>query len=241
MKYAIIAAGEGARMVDEGVATPKPLICLNGEPMIDRLIRLFAANDASSVSIIINEEMEDVFDHVMNTKYAIPLHVIRKSTPSSMHSFYELSHTLEGERFCLTTVDTVFIEEEFSSFIGAFSQCTADGLFAVTNYMDDEKPLYVKTDDNMTIQGFHDTNVTGAHFVSGGIYCLKDKSIPVLKTAIEAGIYRMRNYQRQIIESGLTLQAWNFSKIIDVDHAKDILDAEKFLKGIDNQNIKVFE
>ena len=42
MDYAIIAAGEGSRLVQEGVTTPKPLIRLLGEPMIDRLIRLFS-------------------------------------------------------------------------------------------------------------------------------------------------------------------------------------------------------
>ena len=54
MTFAIIAAGEGSRLANEGVVTPKPLVRLNGEPMIDRLIRIFTANDASSVSIIVN-------------------------------------------------------------------------------------------------------------------------------------------------------------------------------------------
>ena len=41
MKYAIIAAGEGSRLASEGVEKPKPLVCINGEPLIDRLIRIF--------------------------------------------------------------------------------------------------------------------------------------------------------------------------------------------------------
>ncbi len=231
MKFAIIAAGEGSRLANEGVETPKPLVRLNGEPMIDRLIRIFAANNASSVSIIVNREMNEVYEHISNTKYAVPLHIIHKSTPSSMHSFYELSPTLENDRFCLTTVDTIFHEEEFSGYIHAFNKCDADGLLAVTGYIDDEKPLYVETNEKMAIQGFHDKDDHGCRYISGGIYCLDTNSLAVLKTSIEAGMSRMRNYQRQLVRNGLKLQAWPFSKIIDVDHPEDIRKAERFLKG----------
>ena len=37
MKFAIISAGEGSRLSQEGVALPKPLVQLNGVAMIDRL------------------------------------------------------------------------------------------------------------------------------------------------------------------------------------------------------------
>ena len=229
MKYAIIAAGEGSRLVNEGIATPKPLVLLNGEPMLDRLIRLFAANNASSVSLIINEEMSAVHEHILNTDYPTSVHIIRKSTFSSMHSFYELAYTLGDEKFCLTTVDTVFREDEFSLFIKAFNACTTDGLFGVTSYIDDEKPLYVETDEHRIIRGFHDEKVSGADEVSGGIYGLTYNSISILKMAIEAGISKMRNFQRQLIKNGLNIQAWHFSKIIDVDTPNDIIKAALFL------------
>ena len=40
MKYAIIAAGEGSRLAEEGVAEPKPLVRLGSECLIDRLLRI---------------------------------------------------------------------------------------------------------------------------------------------------------------------------------------------------------
>ena len=43
------------------------------------------------------------------------------------------------------------------------------------------------------------------------------------------GIERMRNFQRRLVQSGMKLKAYPFSKIIDIDHAKDIAKAEKFL------------
>lgn len=44
MKFAIISAGEGSRLSQEGVALPKPLVQLNGVAMIDRLIQIFVRN-----------------------------------------------------------------------------------------------------------------------------------------------------------------------------------------------------
>jgi len=232
MKFAIIAAGDGSRLANEGVAIPKPLVRINNEPMIDRLIRIFIANNASSISIIVNKEMDEVYEHVCNLKPSVPLHIIHKSTPSSMHSFYELSHTLGNDRFCLTTVDTIFREDEFAQYINSFIKSETDGLMAVTSYIDDEKPLYVETGDNMIIKGFHDENTHRFGYISGGIYCLNEKSIPVLISSIEEKMSRMRNYQRKLVERGLNLQAWQFSKIIDVDHREDIGKAESFLRTI---------
>jgi NDP-sugar pyrophosphorylase family protein len=147
-----------------------------------------------------------------------------------MHSFFELSRFLEGERFCLTTVDTIFREDEFADYIKAFKASSEDGLMAVTDYIDDEKPLYISTTEDMTIKGFLDSNTDDCKYISGGIYCLGPKAIDTLKGCMEKGMSRMRNFQRQLVSDGLHLKAYRFGKILDVDHAGDILKAEEFLK-----------
>lgn len=232
MNYAIIAAGEGSRLIREGIKKPKPLVELNGVSLIDRLIEIFGRNNTESLSIIINEEMTDVREHLEKKTFAFPFHLVIQSTPSSMHSFFELSPFLKNGKFCLTTVDTIFKENEFTEFIQCFEQDNkSDGMMAVTSYIDDEKPLYISVDpENGLIRGFYDTEQKDANYISGGIYCLTPKTIPVLDTCLKEGISRMRNYQRQLIREGLQLKAYPFSKIIDVDHAGDIKTAEEFIK-----------
>lgn len=233
MDYAIIAAGEGSRLVQEGIKWPKPLVQLNGTTLIDRLINVFLKNDASSISIIINEEMTEVQEYLRNLKLPVPFYLLVKSTPSSMHSFYELSHYLDGDSICLTTVDTIFKEEEFSGYIREFRKASQlDGLMAVTDFIDDEKPLYVDTDSDLMIRGFLDKQGEPAcTYISGGIYCLRRPGLKVLNNAIAQGMSRMRNYQRQLIAEGLKLKAYPFGKIVDVDHAEDIKKAEEFLNN----------
>jgi NDP-sugar pyrophosphorylase family protein len=230
MDYAIIAAGEGSRLVQEGVQTPKPLVCLHGVTLIDRLTGVFLNNGASSVSIIVNEEMTEVQAYLRTIRLPVPFHLHVQSTPSSMHSFYELSRYLRGDRFCLTTVDTIFRDDEFGRYIRAFADDHAlDGMMAVTDFVDDETPLYVQTDNDRMIHGFSDRPEDGSPYVSGGIYCLKRTGIDVLHKAMATGMSRMRNYQRMLVSEGLRLKAYPFSKIIDVDHAADIAEAERFL------------
>lgn len=231
MNYAIIAAGEGSRLVQEGVTLPKPLVKLNGVEMIRRLIDIFLKNNASSISIIVNEEMTQVQDYLTNLELGIPFNVVIKSTPSSMHSFFELRDFLRDGKFCLTTVDTIFKEDEFSKYIQTFiNDSDSDGMMAVTDFIDDEKPLYVDVSDRMAIKGFLDHS-DNCKYISGGIYGLTPKAIDTLEACLGSGQARMRNFQRQLVADNLQLKAYPFEKIVDVDHAGDIVKAEKFLNN----------
>ena len=236
MKYAIIAAGEGSRLAQEGITSPKPLVEVNGERLIDRLLRVFMANGASEVVVICNEQMTAVRNHLetISQRGDIPLKFIVKSTPSSMHSMWELSRWLHDEPFVLTTVDTVFREEEFDAFVQSFtglmSTGEADGLMGVTDYIDDEKPLYVSTDDDLWITAFLD-QCDHPRYVSGGIYGLSPRTLTTLGHCVARGEQRMRNYQRALLLDGCRLKAWPFSKVLDVDHVSDIQKAETFLQG----------
>lgn len=235
MNYAIIAAGEGSRLQQEGVPTPKPLVCLNGTPMIRRLIDIFLDCDADTISVIVNEQMTEVADYLRNLQAELPegkLKIVVKSTPSSMHSFYEVSHILPPGKFILTTVDTIFRPEDFREYSKAYAQAeNADGYMAVTSFIDDEKPLYIDVDEKMHITAFRDVPFPGVKYISGGIYGLNEKALTVLKECMDKGISRMRNFQRALVEAGLDLRAWPFPKIVDVDHQADIATAETFLKS----------
>lgn len=233
MTFAILAAGEGSRLAQEGVELPKPLVKIGGEAMIDRLIRIFHHCGAENIYIITNNLTPLTQEHLQRLQEKDPmLHLIVKTTPSSMHSFYELRQMMGNGKFCLTTVDTIFHEEEFKRYIQAWQNSDDDGMMAVTDYIDDEKPLYITTDEDLYITGFFDKEPEedGSQcFISGGIYGLDEKSFPVIDKCIAEGQSRMRNFQRQLVKEGLKLKAYPFSKILDVDHASDIEKAEEFL------------
>ena len=255
MKYAIIAAGEGSRLAEEGIAVPKPLVKVAGQCLVDRLIRVFMANDAEEIVVVCNDLTPFVDEHLRMIERdgfegkKIPLRHIVRTTPSSMHSFYEMSQFLKDSPFVLTTVDTIFRDEEFTDYIAAFKASladgSADGMMGVTDYVDDEKPLYVRATASPpalsrregagermgTITGFLDADPDGTcPYISGGIYGLTPKAIDTLNRCMAEGKSRMRNFQRGLIEDGLRFLAFPFSKVLDIDHAKDVEKAEEFLR-----------
>ncbi len=230
MKFAIIAAGEGSRLAQEGVSYPKPLVPLDGVPIIERLIRVFGRHNAESISIIINSRQPETLKLLEELRREFPINIVVKDTPGSMHSLYELSPLLRGGKFCLTTVDTIFREKDFQDYITTLEQDNGDGIMAVTPYIDDEKPLYVSTGDALRITGFHDSEQPGCHYISGGIYGLTEKALDTLERCMKEGKTRMRSFQRALIADGLRLKAHPIEKIIDIDHASDIAKAEKFIE-----------
>ncbi|MBM6992184.1 MAG: NDP-sugar synthase [Prevotella sp.] len=247
MKFAIIAAGEGLRLAAEGIQSPKPLVKVNGEHLIDRLIRIFMDCHASEIDVICNDLTLDVSEHLKEIAEnglcgkKIPLKYIVRTTPSSMHSFFELSSFLTDGPFVLTTVDTIFKEEEFGEYIAKFEQFVkdgGDGLMGVTDFIDDEKPLYVNTDAKMNITGFYDDNSNHCQYISGGIYGLTGSAIDTLKGCMDRGESRMRNFQRGLVTDGRKLKAYNFTKVLDIDHASDIQKAEDFINLNNHREVR---
>ena len=241
MKFAIIAAGDGSRLAQEGVTEPKPLVKVRGERLIDRLIRIFMENNATEIVVICNEQMFDVANHLKMIQakglngLPIPLRFVVKSTPSSMHSFYELRDFLRDEPFILTTVDTIFDESEFHDYVLSFQDKIAHGtaaLMGVTDYIDDEKPLYVGVDNVMRINGYYDNAQVDSRFISAGIYGLTASSLDILESCIEKAESRMRNFQRALVAAGLRMEAYPLTKVFDIDHIEDIRKADEGVKNL---------
>lgn len=229
MRFGIIAAGEGSRLRQEGITVVKPMVRICGEMMIDRLIRIARENEFESVNVIINEESAELKEHLEKGSFGIPVNLIVKSTPGSMYSFFELSALLKDSSFCLATADTIFDEHEFRRFlIAACSDEGKYGMLAVTDFVDDEKPLYVKISEDSIIEEFSDEK-DGCRFVTGGIYFFSPEIFRLKAEAEEKGIVHLRNFLRLAAGCGIRLAAYRFTKIIDVDHAADISEAERFL------------
>jgi len=243
MKFAIIAAGEGSRLATEGVTQPKPLIPLCGVPMIERLISIFHRCGAEEIIVAVNSTRPETHQYLLEFSEAnptIPLRIVVADTPSSMHTFAALAPYLQEAPFCLTTVDTIFQEEAFRAYLHATEQYLLDGYdgcMAVTDFVDDESPLYVAATSQFDITGFHDkiteapnSTLRESYFISGGIYTLSPKALTTLSRCMEEGQHRLRNFQRGLIADGLKLKAHLFDKILDIDHASDIAKAESFLQ-----------
>lgn len=229
MNLAIIGAGESTRLKAEGLKSSKHLIKINDEYLIERIIRIAKNNDTEKIYCIINSHEPDLKNYLLKTNFGIPLELVIKDTISSMHSLFELAPYLIDKPFCLATTDSVFYEREFSEFMKySISQTETDGVLAITKFIDDEKPLCVLINENNTILEFSDFK-EGYRWATGGIYYFKPNIFNEIESASAAGILRLRNFFRHLLNKGYLLRGFSFSKIIDVDHVSDIKKAEEFL------------
>ena len=236
MKLAIISAGEGSRLKSEGVALPKPLVKIANECMIDRIIRIASKVGVNSVHCILNENSKEVEAHLKKNIYSVPINIKIKTTLSSMHSLFELKEYLT-EPFLMATVDSIFKEEEYLEFV-EFAKAQNDfaAVLGITSFIDDEKPLCVNIDRHNRITAFSDEKKNHV-WATGGIYYFNPVIFSFKEIALNLKINRLRNYLKLLLQNGFPLLAYKFSKIIDVDHLKDIKAATKFLHRYENKLI----
>jgi len=229
MTLAIIAAGEGSRLKSEGMRVPKPLVEIGGIPMIDRIITIAADNGISDAVCIINEESLQVLSHIKSKNYTIPVQVKVNSTPSSLHTMYELKDFID-KPFLMGTVDSIFKPEEYSSFINYCRESkSTDVILGITDYIDDETPLCVEL-AGKNIISFHNERANHK-WATGGVYYFKPEVFTFAEKAIDSGIFRLRNLLNMLLNEGLNIEGYKFSKIIDVDHLNDLKAANDFLQN----------
>ncbi len=230
MKAGIIAAGEGSRLRSEGIALPKPLVPVNGVPLIERLICALERAGISEISIIVNEYSLDVRKFVEDKHFQVPIRFVVKTTPSSMHSLFALAPHLSDGQFLLSTVDAIFDEGELKGYLRhAQGRPESDGILAVTDFVDDESPLYAAVDASKRITGFSKTE--RSRWVTGGLYIFSPRVFQEIDPVLAAGVERLRNFLSHLVQKGYRIEAFPFSKMIDVDHLRDIQTAEELLRG----------
>lgn len=234
MEFAIIAAGQGSRLKNEGIELSKPLLPICGIAMIERLIRIFAKNGAARVHVIVNSVSVDLQNFLKTNDFGVPIHPYVFDTESSLHSLGELLQANPTWEECVvTTTDTIFSEREFANYITQFrSRKSADAYMGVTSFIDDESPLYIAMDEYHRIELFSDVKTQNTNLVSGGIYGLRIRAAQIAHEQIQLGQSRMRNYQRSLLEKSLVVEGHVFDKIVDVDHLSDQKQAEAYLMEI---------
>ncbi len=175
MRYAILAGGHGSRFVKEGVATPKPMIEVMGQPMIGRLVELLQNCGAETISIAANPRMEGFIPYLESLRAKYGNVVINPIiTENSYESLLAATNCLDG-KFIGMTVDTIFPLGEFRAYAKAVEEMAADeSVMGLTRYIDDESPLYARINSEGEIIDYRyggEPFAEGA-IVSAGLYGL---------------------------------------------------------------------
>ncbi len=230
MKAGIFAAGMGSRFVQAGWKEPKPLIKLQGKPLLGHVLeRLFQAG-IDEVELLLNEEtfFDPVEAYVNQLPEGFNVHISRKTTLSSYESFRFLMEQLGPPPFLLSTVDCIVPEDTLENFLRIRSYPSSCRLvLAITRFVHDEKPLWVERDEEGEVLGLGDS-VGKKEEVTAGLYLvLKELSTH----AAEGHFAALREFLGALVGNGGGIRTREFPMVLDIDRPADIRIAESLLQG----------
>ncbi|OFV88528.1 MAG: hypothetical protein A3J75_04275 [Acidobacteria bacterium RBG_16_68_9] len=231
MKAGLIAAGLGERLRQAGIDVPKPLVRVAGVPLIDRVLAAVAAVGISEVACILNEEADAVDAHCRRTVRNLTLHIIRRTTPSSMESLFTLAPHLQGGRFLLLTVDAVFGPAVLPTLLAA-AAChpDADGVLGLHDFVDDEKPLRLAVDTTQRVTRLG-PDAGDSPLITAGMYVFDPRVFQEVEAARAAKLTALRQFLGRLLAAGYHLYGVRVPKTVDVDRPEDIRVAEAFVRS----------
>lgn len=231
---AIIAAGRGERLRAASGGVPKPLVELDGQPLLVRQAHALANLGAVPVYAIINSETAAM---IRDRGIAMPhdLRIRVRDTANSMESLFALGERLEPGLFLLATVDAVVPRAELARFVEESRRKLEsnddqrfDAMLAVTRWRGDRKPLFadITKDGLITRLGGGET-----FLVTAGIYLLPASIFALVNDARRLGLDALRRFLAMLIERGVRLGAIEIEGAIDVDEASDLAAARTAIRS----------
>jgi NDP-sugar pyrophosphorylase family protein len=223
---AIIAAGEGRRLREGGVVIPKPLVPVGGVPLLETVIRNFLDAGITSLVAIVNEDNAACRDWVNARFPRAGIHVIVRTTASSLESFRVVREAAGPGRLLVSTVDAWCAPAEFARFAGrAAARPREATVLGLTRFVADERPLWARVDPDGRIRA-----IGGEHgdAVTAGLYLVPDRVRRLVPTP---GLARLRDFLDWLLGIGEPMFGELMGTVVDVDRPEDVALAEALLAG----------
>ena len=228
MKAGIFAAGTGSRFLQAGWKEPKPMVRINGKPLVSYLLDNLFQVGVERVEILLNGEprFDAVEDYLRHLPEASRIGISRKTTASSYESFVFVMNRLGPPPFLMTTVDTISSRQELRALLDLEPyppQCSL--VLAVTDFQGDTKPLWVEWSREGRIRRIGESSAT-RDVVTAGLYLVL-RELP--KPAPETPVAALRDYLEFVVDLQSCVWGRKFNMALDIDCPEDVRLAESLL------------
>ncbi|MDH3726814.1 MAG: NDP-sugar synthase [Myxococcales bacterium] len=248
LRAGIIAAGWGERLRTNGsdYRMPKALPEAGGRPLIEHVLGSLRDANPEEVVVIVNEASGAVKDYVSGLDTPFPIRWITKTTPSSMHSFLHVLEALANAGpgpFLISTVDTISSMGTFSAFARRASAIDdADVVLALTDHIDDEKPLMADLRGDDLDVGRHGANADyrilalgeksdiQSCYATAGYYWVHPRVLREANRIRSQEQPALRKFFGHLQDEGYRLYGLPMPDSVDVDRPQDVEAAERLLR-----------
>lgn len=230
MEAIILAGGEGRRLRDDGIAVPKAMVAVGGQPLLLRLRDTLAGLGFDAITALVRRGALDAADR--DRWSAIPgFRIVVCETASSLHTLAQgLEATGPGPTFC-AMVDTVMREADWRRLVATSARHLDDGAdasVAVTPFVDDERPLFVWRRKDGSVERFAEQPGVPV-LVTGGVYALSSRVRSLVPRVLGLGTARLRGFLAWLVEHGYRVETTEIAHIVDLDRGRDLALAEAWL------------
>jgi NDP-sugar pyrophosphorylase family protein len=230
-KAGILAAGDGTRL--RSISLYKPIVQINNISMLELTLKNLHFKNFENIAIIFNESEKNMDLALMPSLKNLQIDYFFKSTISSMHSLYEIAKRLKlkaDEHFFVSMVDSIVKPTDAENFHLFCRSLKADeSAIMVTTYIDDEKPLTLKTNIEGYVTEFQCKETDGV-LITSGVYYFSEHVIPLLEKLMSSDQTKMRTFLTELVLEKHKIKVFQVSKTLDIDRPNDIKNAENFLK-----------
>ncbi|MFC1511912.1 NDP-sugar synthase [Candidatus Latescibacterota bacterium] len=153
MKGVILAAGKGTRMKDITRALPKPMIALQGRPMLEHIVTAVRDAGVTDIGLVVGYKKEIIASYFgEGTSFGVSLTYLEQTSPNGTGAAFHLAREFAaGDAVFLTFGDVMTPPENYRGIIDYFDETRCDALLGL-NRVDDPyqgAAVYLDGDDNI--------------------------------------------------------------------------------------------
>jgi len=240
MKVIVPMAGRGSRFADKGFQTPKPLIEVNGQPMVLRALKSIEEMEVSEIIFVLLRDHEEHFQasELIRRHVCHPLSFIYldEITEGQLCTVMAAKEKFEGKEDLLIIASDTYVESSLATDIRQNrSHCA--GLISVMN-MPGDRWSFVKTDaggkavEVAEKNRISDLASTGIYYFSNGKQFLRYASEIIDNHEKTRGEYYVIPVYQKMINDGLTIKVSHATSMWDMGTPEVKKAYENYLKGI---------
>jgi len=176
----IMAGGRGKRLIPLTDNCPKPMLPLQGKPILEHLIERAKADGFWKVILSVNYLSQQIINHFQDgSLFDIQINYIHENKPLGTAGSLSLLNKETLKYPIVVTNGDVLTNVSYSDLLSALYDSQSDGIMAV-RLQEWQNPFGVVRSEGTQLVGLEE-KPTYRHQVNAGIYALKPKLISMLK------------------------------------------------------------
>lgn len=215
----VLAAGLGSRLRPLTELYAKPLLPIDGRPVLAMLLRELAAAGAPHVTVVTGHLAEQVEGFVGDgSGWGLSLSTARQARPDGSADAVVAARATAP--YLVLGADTVFAPGEIARFAAAFTQSRAAGALAVTRRRDDEPARNGVGVEDGLVRGLR---VAGSPLAGAPLWAVGPAVAAIVETLPGSPPYELATAFQHAIEAGERVTGFEIGETRDLTAAADLL------------------